>query len=1206
MEMGAVMVDNTPVVFESPLAEASARQRAAADPRRSVFVSANAGSGKTRVLVSRVSRLLLSGVAPAKILCLTFTKAAAAEMQARLFEALGEWSVMGDEALQKDLSNLDGDNRLRSPEALASARRLFAQALETPEGLKIYTIHAFCERILRRFPVEAGIAPGYDSADDRDKKDMLAAIKMKLARRALASPQGELAAAINILSAESDDSVIDGLYDWAAGQNYEVMEWQETGLSPLANILGIEAGLTPEQAKIQAWEGAPKNDIRVAAEELRWHKNVTNQAAGQAIQDALCAGDALKSYEIYAPVFFTQKDVPRSRVSSARIADDLFGSKDNYGTEALRMFAALERVKAAQLLQKTGAIFTLSGEVARQYRKAKRARRLMDFNDQIRLTRALLTNSAARDWVRYKLDNGVDHVLVDEAQDNSAVQWDIIDAISEEFSAEQTSARTRFAVGDEKQSIYSFQGAKPELFLDRIQAETLLLSDTQFIPLSMSFRSAPQILRFVDAVFNDCEAGEQMFSAAPVGDLPSHIAHRADIGRAELWPLTLAPQKGEGESAWSFDQIIAPATDPITKLGGAPVDSLSQSSSREQLAVSIARKIKLWLDEGESVFDRELNGPRPMRAGDIMILVRKRSAFFDAVIRNLKLAGVAVAGADKLKLTESIGVQDLISLGRFIALPSDDLSLAEVLKSPIFGLDDKDLIALTAPQNGKKQNLWERLNTAEGTQFYEARASLRKITSFAPGLAPYELYARILATLMPNQAGQSGQSGGAGGAPQSVLRRLYGRLGLEAADPIEAFLSRALTYQRSGAPSLDGFLSEMAGDGSELKRDAGGAGNQVRVMTVHGAKGLESPVVILPDTTQIPTDRAGGFNIDKLPNGDGYVARQKKGDISQCLSHIPQCAEAARGQEYLRQLYVALTRAESRLVICGFQSGGANAALKEGTWYHWASCAFDALGMPAADDCDDGLRAFGERALAARSSALKPDKIVVPDWAQFTAPAEPPNKRRITPSHLLGAGGLPAARSPLAGLTGLGGLGTAKGSDAMRFGRGIMIHKLLEILPDLAPPRRRPIASDYLDAQPHMSAALKGDIIATVFGVLDAPQFSSLFGAGSRAEVSLAGTASGLPEGIYINAQIDRLAVSGNEVWIVDYKSNRPPPQTARQVSPAYIAQMAAYRALAREIYPKHAVRCALLWTDAPSLMELGDEVLDSFDLHTAILGKQT
>lgn len=1161
----------------SPLELATHRQQLAADPFENIYVSANAGSGKTRVLVSRVARLLLSDktLQPSKILCLTYTKAAAAEMQSRLFALLGEWSIADDETLTQALNSLDGKQVKRSKEALRDARNLFAKALETPEGLKVQTLHAFCERLLRRFPIEAGIAPGYEALDDADRSKLLSKIKDQIFERALEKPSSDLAKSITLLARDKSDDFISNAMIWAANNMRGVQNWAKVGLGPLAETLALNVDDTASGIQSEIMANIPRAAMKAAADELS-RSGSSNQKIAQKIYGVLEAPDEPNNFDAYLDIFFTQSRNPRATIAYSKIAEELLGKKDNYGSESERIFAGYDRYLGAKILEQTRAIFAITTEAAKRYGQLKKQMRRLDFNDQTELARDLLTRQEARQWVLYKLDQGVDHILIDEAQDTAPRQWDIIDAVSAEFAHDRDANRTKFAVGDEKQSIYSFQGAKPELFLDRLQKQVAANSDTKNISLTMSFRSAENILTAVDAVFVDAGAVNHIFDRPPAGDLPRHQANRSDSGRVELWPIAPAPEKGEAERAWDFTKAV---------------DAPSALSAREQLAKTIARTVSVWLETGETITERS-GATRPMRAGDIMILVKKRSSLFDAVIRNLKLMGVAVAGADRLTLTDNIGVQDLISLGKFIALPSDDLSLAEVLKSPIFGLADDHLLQIAYD---RKDSLWESLceKAAQNPTLLEARSVLREIMGFAPELAPYEFYARVLSTLMPARGH---------GPRESILRRIYSRLGVEAADPIDVFLSRALAHQRSGPPALDRFLRDMADDDNQVKREADNAANEVRVMTVHGAKGLEAPVIILPDTTDAPKGKARPFEMQSLDETEqsGYVLRAKSGQAPAALAHLNALQEQSGRQESLRLLYVAMTRAESRLIICGHQFR--SKAYEEDSWYDWVKRGFEHIphGEIKREPQDFGeALCFGARAQSGQHDAAQQRETALPDWISQKAKQEPSATRRVTPSHLLAgpdASGAPAIRSPLDILT-----PSMAGAGLGRFGRGNLIHKLLEILPDAEPQRRNSIAESYLSAQSFMTPELEVEITEEVFAVLEHPDFAALFSEGSRAEVSLAGSAKGLPEGVFINAQIDRLSVTETEVWIVDYKSNRPPPQTQDAVADIYIAQLAAYRALARDIYPDKAVRCALLWTDEPRLMVINDTRLDDFDLRKAL-----
>jgi len=1126
-------------------------QSMAATPDKSIFVSANAGSGKTRVLVERVSRILLTGTNPDKIMCLTYTKAAAAEMQTRLFAALGDWSIMSESELAKKLNTLENKTSERSKNDLDRARSLFARALETPGGLKVQTIHAFCERLLKRFPLEAGIVPGTDAIDEHGATIIQEQVWTDIETEAVANPGGKLAADIALLAAHKSDQDMDKIYSWAMGNAYKIDAWQAAGgTHELAGLLDIDADCSPEDIMKQAWEAAPITKLRAAVAAMM-ESSVNDQNKAKYIIAAFDAATPELAFAHYVKMFFTQAGTPTKNIVTAKAGDvaiSLFGnSKTGHQHETLRMIAANEHLRSARVLKLTTAVYNIAVLAAAKYRAIKRQRREIDFGDMIYLARNLLTNSEAREWVRYKLDGGVEHILVDEAQDTSSTQWDIVDALSDEFfqTGADTKTRTVFAVGDEKQSIYGFQGAEPELFLNKIQGLTKKQPDTQDVTMAMSFRSTKQILALVDQIYYEDKGILETFDAAsfpPSSDKGHHDAHRIDNGLIEFWPASQKPDTDTEEISWK----------------PTPVDKLDARSSREKLAAEIAAQIQTWLAVNEPVFDRDLKRTRSMRPSDILILVQKRTAFFDAVIRNLKSVGVPVAGADRLKLTDSIAAQDMLSLAKFTLLPADDLSLAEVLKSPLFGWDDDQLFDLAY---GRKGTLWAALPSGA------ERKILTRIKSMASKFAPYEFFARTLA-LVPKDGGPS------------LLQKIYGRLGIEAADVLDVFLSRALAHQRRSAPSLQRFITDIEASESTIKREMDAGQNEVRVMTVHGAKGLEAPVVILPDTTQAVSAARETF----FKSGVGFVLRVSKSEAPQALQALELAKKTEIEREAMRLLYVALTRAESRLLVCGFESNG---SVADTSWHRRVQNALE--GMDGATTIEtpfgDGLQ-FGQPA----EPADKQEKIAntitkLPDWVRTTA-APPPTVQFLSPSQLVRPEDAEKSdqpvRSPL-----------TKTDDTFRFARGNFIHKLLEILPQIQKDKRNSAALTYLQKQGLDMTAAKA-LTAEVFAVIDHPDYTHIFAPGSQAEISLAGGAAGLPQNIRLSGQIDRLCVTEDIVWIVDYKSNRPPPKTEAEVAPLYIRQMAAYRALVRELYPEKRVRTALLWTDGPDMMELSNQILDT------------
>lgn len=1131
--------------------KAVAAQSEAANPHETRMVSANAGSGKTRVLVDRVSRILLQGVEPEHILCLTYTKAAATEMQDRLYDKLGDWSILDETQLKAELRELLGRNYEDISLDIPLARRLFAKALETPEGLKVQTIHAFCERVLARFPIEAGIMPGFEPIEDVEVAQLSQEVREKILQMAMDHPEGEINQALQTLTMKMADQTLDDLLLRFAYQGDAVERWVAAGgVSALARHLGLKDGDTAETLAGQFWSETDRETLDAAVPILA-NGLKTDQTAASLMKESLAITDPLAAFHRYKNIYLTQAGTLRKSPITKRTMEatqDYFSAD---GAEAQRVFTFADKLKALQVLLLTKAVFILAQPYVALYAKAKRERRGLDFNDQILLVKDLLNNKAVSDWVRYKLDGGIEHILLDEAQDTSPEQWEIINSLSEAFlqdspDRDPNKPRTLFAVGDEKQSIYGFQGAKPEQFLTEIQNR--LVGEAKQVRMAMSFRSSQTVLDVVDAFLHAQGGRQAMFDAQnfpPASDIEPHVAFRGDVGRVELWPLSLKPEKGEEKEPWDT----------------TPVDALGEGDEREVLAKELAAKIKTWLVKGEPIYDREMKTVRAMDAGDILILVRTRggrnNSLYDAIIRHLKRQAIPIAGADRIKLADALIVRDLLALSRFTLLPSDDLSLAEVLKGPVFGLDDMDVLDLAKGRG--QQNLWSAIRDRDEN----IARQLNHFIRLSQAHAPYEFYTAVLDSL-----DNSGES---------LRRKFYKRLGLEAREALDVFLTRAMDHQQKGVPSLQRFIRGFDDDAADVKRDMDAAKGQVRVMTVHGAKGLEAPVVFLPDTTQVPVFKETLVGLE-----EGYFLKPPAADLPDALLPFIEAGKARQDQEQLRLLYVALTRAESRLVICGHQIGSDDNPAKEGSWYNWMTRTFASLKTETIKTpFGDGL-CFGTAPSAAQT-IKKPEvreRKDIPGWALRPAPEDIRMRKRLSPSHLLAVSdAMPLAKDPLVGLSPMQ--------------RGTLIHQLLEILPNYPDEQRvdkaKAIIAGFITTTPDDEE----NILSEVFQILDNSDFAFLWVEGSRAEVNLAGCIKGLSYDVDFSAQIDRLCIVGDRVIIVDYKSNRNVPETEEAIDDIYWGQMAAYRALAQQAHPGKKVDCALLWTAGPKLMWLSSHKLD-------------
>ncbi len=1120
------------------LARASQSQRMAADPDASVFVTANAGSGKTKVLIDRVARLLLREDDPAAFLCITYTKAAAAEMQRRLFERLGGWCVLGDTALEKELFDLVGASGSLPPRFLARARALFAKALETPGGLRIQTIHSFCERLLRRFPLEAGAPPSFEILDEAGADALMA----QAWRTAIDSPP--VAQALAHLARRLHEEALDQLISSVDAQRRVLRAMLRGGLDSATAQVRDRHSVTQTRAAFLASfiAGTPLDDLGADCNAI-FDAKATDIETSEIIRSARAAGDNHEqAFELFSLLAFNKSgDIRKKALLTKKVADGNPALAARLAQEQARCLAAAEALKAIDRADDMAALLTVGDGLLGAYARAKNAIGVLDFEDLIERAEALLTAAGAAPWVLYKLDRGIDHILIDEGQDTSPTQWDVLAPLQGEFfvgAGAVEKPRTVFAVGDPKQSIYSFQGADPERF--RTEAQELskraaTASRSFYAPeMTMSFRSTPEVLQAVDAVFAGVSlAADEADSAAII----RHEAKRAEHhGLVEWWPLAPRPDLPE-RRAWRD-----------------PVDKDRADSAITVMARRVAEEAARWIKQCKLVWDKR-GEPRPMRAGDIMALVRTRGPVFDALLKAFKIAGLPVAGADRMILGEDIAVQDMLAFARVALDEGDDYSLACALKSPLIGMDE-DALMLLAAKRERGERLIDRLRMSAHNQ----ASALIDSAIAARGLHPHDFLTLLLET--PDARGQSGWT------------RMLGRLGHAARDPLEELLLRALASGRAGPPTLQHFVSEIENDETPVKREMEADLDAVRVMTVHGAKGLEAPVVILADTSR--DFELGVQNALLVADRELYWSPNEKSDDAKTSAVRQRRREASR-REDLRLLYVAMTRARDRLLICGAERGDQtrNFGRAVGSWHERVETGMRNLdGVQTIETpFGEGLR-FGRDAIAdVEQSASASERIALPAWCTAPAPPAPPPSAAMTPSQA-------AARTPSAF--------AARTEQRRRYRRGRLIHGLLQRLPEVAPAQRRALGLAWLKTR-----AAEGDdaeaLLSEALAVIGNPRFAIAFGPGSRAEAPLVGEVNGYR----VSGVIDRLVVTEQEVLVLDFKTDRPAPLDATGIAEPYLLQLALYRAVLAQAFPGRAIRCALLWTEAPILMEAPPEALD-------------
>jgi ATP-dependent helicase/nuclease subunit A len=1125
-----------------PLPVLEGAQAAAVDPNVHASVSASAGSGKTQVLTGRVLSLLLNGADPEAILCLTFTKAGAAEMANRIGARLAAWVRMKDTELGADLMALRADP---SPASRERARRLFAKVLEAPGGLRIQTIHSFAQALLASFPAEAGITPGFTPIEGRAEQELARTTLANLLADAEARGVEGLIADVQCLSLRlGEDGAASYLMRCAlASEAMAGLGAPELIEPKLRQAMQLPDESVEDFLAHHCHEEQFDCDLleAIADANRRWGAQ-TGLGHAETIEDWLAKTPIERAAEL-----------PKLRKVVQRVYPGQSKAEPHYESHAGRLAVLigelLEVQNGARLARDMAAGLRAGQAFAAAYARAKRSAGVADFNDLIDWTRRLLATPGMGDWVRYKLDRRTDHILVDESQDTNRQQWEIVQALAAEFfagaSAAEGRGRTIFMVGDFKQAIFGFQGTNPQEFENarawvRQQSAALLHADNdthdvaalEFRDLSIeaSFRSAPAILDVVDAVIADVG-----YRNMGLPDPPNrHRAHfHARPGTVELWKPFAVEDEGdgeEGEEGWLGEDA-------------------------RLYASALAERVRRWLDEAPVLASTK----RPLSAGDVLILVRSRGELASLIVARLFEAGVPVAGIDRLHLQEPLAVKDLLAAIAFAAQPLDDLNLANLLVSPLIGWSQELLMELAYGRGSV--SLWQRLGERSESrpEFGAARDQLGALLTMADFTTPHRFLEAILS------------------GPMDGRRKLYSRLGMAARDPIDELLASAVEFEHQETASLDRFLAWFASGDVEIKRDPSAPANAVRVMTVHGAKGLEAPIVILADATADPAKLGGVSRTLDFPLPDAGkvpLVRPRKSERLSPFAEIIADEEARDLEEHWRLLYVGLTRAEERLVIAGLQPKVNGGIRPENSWHLRVERALVSLGAQPSDDASWGEVLRYQGSVPAGSVKPKPPPTalpgpLVPAWAKTPAPREARPPQPLAPSAM--GEDSEAAPPP---------------SEAQRAAaeRGTLIHHLLERLAPVNADERHETALRWLERSAGVSdAAVRKEIADTVCSVLSDPRFSALFGEGSLAEAPLAAT---LSDGRVVAGTVDRLLVQANVVSVIDFKTGRV-PQSDGAIPPSHRAQMSAYTEALRVIFPGREVRAILLYTSGPRLFEL-------------------
>ena len=1052
-------------------------QALAANPKASCWVSASAGTGKTKVLIDRLLNLLLTGTAPESILCITFTKAAAIEMQNRLTTKLQEWAILDDESLQKDLENLT--NQSISKETHALARQLLFHVIDTPGGIRIQTIHSFCQSLLQRFPLEAAIDPSFTLLEGDEVNVLLE----KAYYQVLKTQAPELQGFLEHIATCMSDYHFEGLLKSIQSQRGQFGKL----LARYQNLADYQTAL---ENFLKTQETIPSADIGA----LRQASKILLEQGKPELENALGESD-------YSHFFLTKDGQIRKRLAKKDIQINFPDIYKILEKEACRLFGEKEQLKNQAIIDSTLAFMQVTQAIFHNYQTEKQQNGLLDFEDLIASTNELLGRPGISEWVFYKLDNVLDHILIDEAQDTSPDQWAIISKLIGSFLTPEKPYRTLFVVGDIKQSIYSFQGAEPLLFAtlrhDFEKQTKILGQEWENIELHTSFRTTPAILEVVDKTFNTYSSGVK-FLEETILHTPYRVNHP---GITQLLPLIKPEESTFEESSWPL---------PITQQ-----DSVSEHA---ELAKQVTAKIKNLLESPEILPSTNAR----IKPGDILILVRKRSELVPALIQNLKHHHIPVAGADRLHLKEHIAVMDLLALGNFLCLPQDDYSLACVLKSPLinngYGLTEEELFKLCHERRG---SLWQSLREQSSkTQIYEKTYEfLKNLLGQVDLKPPHSLFHSILS---------------------QTENQFIARLGNECQEVLEEFLNLAFLFGEKNPPTLQGFMKHMETLETEIKRGAqGGAQNQIRIMTIHGAKGLQSPIVILADSTDQPSLQNESFLWHTNLGNPLFLLKPSEKKESTAISTLKTEALKKLEEENNRLFYVALTRPEDRLYVAGIQNKN-----KQENWYD----ALKAVLSPLAVSTEgDGLiyeplaSMIGEEPLTEITNSIQ-----TPKWffEKPTLPEIAVNEKQIK-------------------------------TEAMR--RGDLIHKLFEILPTLSGDLKT-LGERWITKQKHKDV-LKPDDLEKVLSLLSHAEYRHFFSKNSLAEVAITNQNS--------QKRIDRLLVTTDTVVILDYKTTVNPPVLLEDVPKDYRIQLFEYADIMQEIYKNHQIRTFLLWTEGPHLMEI-------------------
>ena len=1122
-------------------------QKIAANPELSVWVTANAGTGKTKVLTDRVLRLLLAGNDHNSILCLTYTKAAASEMYERIYDRLIKWSIMGHQELVENISELI--SRMPTEDEILLSRRLFAMVASGVDDISIQTIHAFCQSLLQKFPLEAGINPGFSIIEEAKSKELIEEAKSILLNNISIAEDdnNNLIEAFKYLVSVKSEYAIDDIiaaiiYNFSKIRS--LLEHHGDIDSFIRHIsdeldVRLDASLDDIELEILSFD---RDNIKYIADILVTG-GLRDKKYSQSIYSILAKKDLDIDYNEYISIFFTKKNEKRkiSSLVTKKILEENPRIEDLIAFEQSRLESILEQIKSVKTFLASRNFLYIAAEIINIYSALKNNSNYIDHDDIIYYSLILLDQPDISSWILYKLNYKISHILLDESQDTSPDQWKLMTKLTEDFfsgdSINEERSPTLFIVGDEKQSIYSFQGANIESYFNELKRlKSINKNNISFnfntVDMNLSFRSTEAVLNIVDYIFNKPE----FKNAVSDNDLliKHNIYRKNQAGLVEIWSNINDDEKKS--DLWQL-----------------PKEYRQENNEEVQLAKRIADQIAVRINENRVLKSKN----RPVRAGDFLILVEKRTALIHSISRFLKDKGINVAPSDRISLNSEIAIADIISLSKFLLLPQDDLSLAEALKSPLFNLSEENLFLLS--YNREDKTLWHSLQFSE--DFLVIEQEIKQLLADVDYISPFQLYTNILEKNLGR-------------------KKFVARLGEAVNEVINEFMAMVLDFEVNNPNSLQEFVRWFENNSdTDIKRQNDSSSDHVRIMTVHGSKGLQAPIVILADISKQDKDISPPiFDIDnKL-----LLWSAKSDEDSSYYKNLKQLNKQKIRDEKLRLLYVAITRAEDEFYACGLSKYKGDDSSR---WYNILQNCLKDIGSEFS--LEDGLK--GYRYSLYDNISIEKDiieieenknNIEVPQFFYEEYKSDI-SDNSISPSKLESDNNdnIQEINSPLYPKINIPAI------------RGNIIHELLHLLPKHDLNRLEESINNLLDLYVELGGleSLKEEIYQTVLNIFQNDSLAFIYDNDAYSEIPV----KGYYNTKIVSGTIDRIVkLDDNNLLIIDYKTSKNPPRFSSDVDDAYIKQMALYKKVVADIFPKMNIECAILWVSSADLMYINDDLI--------------